>query len=400
MSSQSSSSSENSFDAEELFQFRTRCKELREEKDKLKDSQSQSFELIRRLELHVKTLSEAQTEDKKRIEQLERELNNSSQEIDYLQDQLNARNTEAVCLDEQVCSLQLKLANMEILEEEVIRLREESRNSNFEHSFLMQELENKEVELQKAILCIDKLEESISSAGLDYQCEIESMKLDLLALEQKFFQAKKLQEETALENARMNNLIQDLRHQLQDEKKTIQCLGKENKDLTLMFQKSKMDTKVFCQKVEEQFQGSPVDKDLSLSELGEDIRTCGEILGPLPSKLVVLGDSDAELREKMYKMSHQVHQYELLVERLKEEVKEEKLKAKEEAEDLAQEMAELRYQITGLLEDERKRRACVEQISLRRIAELEAALEKERSKGLDDDEHKKSITVFRHMSAA
>ena len=46
-------------------------------------------------------------------------------------------------------------------------------------------------------------------------------------------------------------------------------------------------------------------------------RTCGEILGPLPSKLVVLGDSDAELREKMYKMSHQVHQYELLVERLK-----------------------------------------------------------------------------------
>lgn len=39
---------------------------------------------------------------------------------------------------------------------------------------------------------------------------------------------------------------------------------------------------------------------------------------------------------------------------------------------MAQEMAELRYQITGLLEDECKRRACVEQISLQRIAELEA----------------------------
>lgn len=48
------------------------------------------------------------------------------------------------------------------------------------------------------------------------------------------------------------------------------------------------------------------------------------------------------------------------------------MKAKEEAEDLAQEMAELRYQMTGLLEEECKRRACVEQASLQRIAELEA----------------------------
>lgn len=48
------------------------------------------------------------------------------------------------------------------------------------------------------------------------------------------------------------------------------------------------------------------------------------------------------------------------------------MKAREEAEDLAQEMAELRYQITGLLEEECKRRAYVEQISLNRIAELEA----------------------------
>lgn len=48
------------------------------------------------------------------------------------------------------------------------------------------------------------------------------------------------------------------------------------------------------------------------------------------------------------------------------------MKAKEEAEDLAQEMAELRYQITGLLEEECKRRACIEQASLQRIAQLEA----------------------------
>lgn len=48
------------------------------------------------------------------------------------------------------------------------------------------------------------------------------------------------------------------------------------------------------------------------------------------------------------------------------------MRAKEEAEDLAQEMAELRYQITGLLEEECKRRACIEQASLQRIAQLEA----------------------------
>lgn len=53
-------------------------------------------------------------------------------------------------------------------------------------------------------------------------------------------------------------------------------------------------------------------------------------------------------------------------------MRDEKLKAKEEAEDLAQEMAELRYQITGLLEEECKRRACIEHASLLRIAELEA----------------------------
>lgn len=153
-----------------------------------------------------------------------------------------------------------------------MRLREELKISNSERSFLTQELENKEVELTKAITCVDKLEEKISSFGLDYQCEIESMKLDLLALEQNFFEAKKLQEETALQNARMNNLIQDLECQIQDEKKIIECLEKENKDLKEMLKKSEMDTKVFCQKVEEQFQWSRVEKELSLSELGEDIR--------------------------------------------------------------------------------------------------------------------------------
>lgn len=48
------------------------------------------------------------------------------------------------------------------------------------------------------------------------------------------------------------------------------------------------------------------------------------------------------------------------------------MKAKEEAEDLAQEMAELRYQLTLMLDEECKRRASIEHLSLQRITELEA----------------------------
>ncbi|GFZ17042.1 hypothetical protein Acr_26g0003120 [Actinidia rufa] len=106
--------------------------------------------------------------------------------------------------------------------------------------------------------------------------------------------------------------------------------------------------------------------------------TCGDILGPLLSRLAVLGVTDADFKDKMDVMSRQIHGYEVLVKQLKEEVKTEKLKAKGEAEDVAQEMAELRYQITGLLEEERKRRACIEQISLQRISELEAQVLKSR----------------------
>uniref|UniRef100_A0A2N9FY67 Uncharacterized protein n=1 Tax=Fagus sylvatica TaxID=28930 RepID=A0A2N9FY67_FAGSY len=84
------------------------------------------------------------------------------------------------------------------------------------------------------------------------------------------------------------------------------------------------------------------------------------------------GSLDADSRTKMVKMSQQIQEYEILVKQLKEELREEKLRAKEEAEDLAQEMAEFRYQITGLLEEECRRRASIEQASLQRIAELEA----------------------------
>jgi hypothetical protein len=43
-------------------------------------------------------------------------------------------------------------------------------------------------------------------------------------------------------------------------------------------------------------------------------------------------------------------------------------------------MAELRYQITGMLEEEYKRRSCIEQAAIQQIQELEAQVSKEQRK--------------------
>ncbi|XP_031118004.1 uncharacterized protein LOC116021680 [Ipomoea triloba] len=392
MSDQSNRNGDCTFEVKELLEIRTRCTELRKEKDMLRDSQTQGFELIRKLEEHVQTLSGVHSEDKQRIQELERELDNCSQEIDYLQDQLTLRNSELNMLCEEVCSLKLKLEGMEILEEETGRLKEELEITHADRLILMQKLENKELELQSSTLLIEKLEESISSMGLEYQCEIESLKLDLTALEQNCFESKKSQENSAQENARMNALFHDLELRFQDAENFIEYLEKENGNLREQLQIYEKNAKVFCQNVEEQFPQLLVTGNEEALE--NNASSCGDILGPLFTKLAILGASDVHFKEKTDKMSHQIQKYESLVEKLKEELKLERLTAKEEAEDLAQEMAELRYQMTGLLEEERKRRACIEQVSLQRIAKLEAQLEKERKKSFVNEEQSKAITTL------
>lgn len=380
--------SEYSSDVEELIQIGTRFRELRKEKDMLKDSQSQSFDLIRRLEIHVKSLSEARTEDKEHIEKLEKELLNCFQEIDYLQDQLNVRNTEVNCLEEHVHSLELKLSDMEDLPEKIDRLREELKRSTSEQLFLLQELQSKEVELQNSNLCIGKLEESISSMALESECEIESMRLDITALEQSCLEAKKIQEETVQEKARMNGLIEELEIQFQSAQKIMEHLDKENKELKEKLDKSEMNARVFCQKIEEWLGNKDRSDQKSQTSLSKPENkfsiykeiSYGEVMGQLLSKLAMVQAPDTDSRNEMEKMSRQIQDYEILVKQLKEELREEKLRAKEEAEDLAQEMAEFRYQITGLLEEECRRRACIEQASLQRIAELEAQVQKEKRK--------------------
>lgn len=173
---------------------------------------------------------------------------------DYLQDQLNARNTEVNCLEEHVHSLELKLADVEDLQEEVDRLREELKWSDSEHLFLRLELERKELELRESNLHREKLRELISSMSLDSQCEIESMKLDLMALEHGCFEATKIQEETVEEKARMNGLILELEIRFQDAQKIIEGLEEENKELKEKLDTSMRNARVFCQGIEEWLQ--------------------------------------------------------------------------------------------------------------------------------------------------
>ncbi|KAL8465199.1 hypothetical protein ACS0TY_034629 [Phlomoides rotata] len=373
-------SSDPSLDADYLLEIRERFKELTKEKDLLRDSKSQGFELIRRLEYHVKTLSESRAEDKKRITDLERELSNCIQEIDFLQDQLSMRNMSLNCPGEQVCSCRSKLADIENLAEEVEMLREQINQSESERSLLVQEIEDKVDEIRYSASRIVDLEESISSMSLEYQCEIESMNLDSINLEQNLSKTKRLLEERTKENSRMNGLIQDLELRNQDAYKVIESLEKENKDLKEKLRRSDMSTKAFVMGVEEQLHELLGETDgKSSSKLEKDTSTYGNALGPLFSKLAILKAPDADLRNKM-EMSRQIDEYELLTRRLKEELREERMKSKEEAEDLAQEMAELRYQLTVMLEDECKRRANIEHISLQRISELEAQIAKERKK--------------------
>lgn len=137
------------------------------------------------------------------------------------------------------------------MEEKAAKLREELESCEAGRLLLMQKLESKEVELQKSNLCIEKLEESVSSMTLDSQCEIEGMKLDLTALEQSYFEAKKFQEEKFEEIASMTDLIRDMEVELQDAHRTIKLLERGNDELRVKFDKSEMNARVFRQRIEE-----------------------------------------------------------------------------------------------------------------------------------------------------
>lgn len=213
MSSCSSSGSSCLLDDEELLQFEARCKELRIEKDMLKES---SFELIRSLESHAKTLSQNRSNDKKRIQDLERELSNCSQEIDYLQDQVNTRDTKINHMTNYIQILESKLKAKDDLNGIVKRLEQDLKACNLERLILLEKLEKKDQELNDSSLCIEKLEESISNIGLEYECDIESLNLDLMQMENSLFEVKEVHEEVVKEHCKMQEMTKKYKVQVHE----------------------------------------------------------------------------------------------------------------------------------------------------------------------------------------
>lgn len=130
-------------------------------------------------------------------------------------------------LSEHVLDLEVKVTESEKLEEEVNSLREELCTSKSEQLLLLQELERAETALQLSVFSVEKLEEFISSLTLESQCEIESMKLDIVALEQALFDAKKVQGESD----RLREIGEELRLKSQEAQEYATCLENQNKEL-------------------------------------------------------------------------------------------------------------------------------------------------------------------------
>ncbi|WZZ37927.1 hypothetical protein YC2023_034186 [Brassica napus] len=389
--SSSRGDSEISFDAaDELLQFGSRRRELRKEKDLLRKSKPHSLELVRRLELHSKSLSESRLEDTARIQTMEIELLNCYKEIGYLRDQLIFKSKEVSYLNEHVRNLESKLAESGDFEE-VKFLREELCMSKSKHLLLLQELESKETELQFSSLSVEKLEETISSLTLESLCEIESMKLDITALEQALVDAMRIQEESIQEKDQLRGVVEEVQFQSREAQEKAKYVEKLNEELRKRIAASEKSIKEFFQSTKERLESEneeqpPLNGDCFFAELSHVFPLSSEVRECFDAIIKRLKHPrNATLIDKMEGMGKQIHLHEDLVKRLKEELKQEKLKAKEEAEDLTQEMAELRYKMTCLVDEERKRRVCVEQASLQRIAELEAQMKRETNKRSSTD---------------
>ncbi|XP_065049624.1 mitotic spindle checkpoint protein MAD1-like isoform X3 [Musa acuminata AAA Group] len=339
-------------------------------------------------------VSAACSQDRMHIEKLEGELRNCHQEIEYLQDQLNLRNVEAKFMAEHVESLELKLAGAERLNDKLRLISEELVQADSRCMILIEELKYKEDELKKSDLQIENLETSL----LDSQCEIESLKLDITSLEQRCIEAERLGQQLAEEKTRVDKRLHILETQLQEMQQMIRCLENEKKTL---FERNAKQSSLIVELDKRLRHDSKVgihlDNQLDWSFLlklreelpsSRDMCTSAENLGPSSAKLAAVTSQDEHVKTEIEKMAKQIHESDLLVNQLKEELREVKLKAKEEAEDLTQEMAELRYQFTDMLELESRRRALVEEASIRRVQDVEAQVQKEQQK---------SITALRHF---
>lgn len=110
-------------------------------------------------------------------------------------------------MTDYIQNLELKIKAKDNLDEIVRNLEQELKAFKSENSTLMMKLEYKEHELHHSTLYRGNLEETISDIALDFQCDIESMKLDLMTMEHSFLKAKKMQEEMQESNKELRERL-------------------------------------------------------------------------------------------------------------------------------------------------------------------------------------------------
>lgn len=133
-------------------------------------------------------------------------------------------------MTDYIQSLESKLKAKQDFDGIIRSLEQELKACNSKNSTLIEKLESKEHELHNSTLFIKKLEESFSNIALDFQCDIESMKLDLMVMESSFYEAKKIQEEAAQEHRRMQELTKNYKIQIKNAQ-NVKLLVEENKTL-------------------------------------------------------------------------------------------------------------------------------------------------------------------------
>lgn len=148
--------------------------------------------------------------------------------------------------------------------------------SKSENLLLLQELESKETELQCSSLSMEKLEKTISSLTLESLCEIESMKLDITALEQALVDAVKIQEEESIqEKDHLKGIIKEVQSQAREAQEKANHLEKQNEELRERIAASEKSIREFFQSTKDEQQ--PLNAEGFFAELSHVFPLSSEV---------------------------------------------------------------------------------------------------------------------------
>ena len=153
--------------------------------------------------------------------------------------------------------------------------------SKSEHLLLLQELESKETELQCSSLSVEKLEETISSLTLESLCEIESMKLDISALEQALVDAMRIQEESIQEKDQLRGVIEEVQFQSREAQEKANSFEKQNEELMERIAASEKSIREFFvstkDRLESENEEQPLNAECFFAELSHVFPVSSEV---------------------------------------------------------------------------------------------------------------------------